>query len=179
MCHDTLSYGHLKPNRDRKGALPRTLIHVHRHWITLTISNVSNRSFDVVPIPQIPCTPMPRPSAPFRRIQPNQVQPPAGVSLELVQDLLRRHRCVNDNVHVISSTVRNKQPPVPVLAVLFDCIQDTSSSKLIHFIRLLKSFGTAQNTLAQHWVEPTDALECYALDLQIRIHRHAAKRRNT
>jgi len=99
------------------------------HWLSLFFQNVSYRGVDILPGPEMPRAPVPRPTeaAPFLGIR--EIQRPAGIGLEGVHDKFGRNVRIDPGVHMVRTHLHGEQTPVFVLADLTDRV--TSNSALI------------------------------------------------
>jgi hypothetical protein len=134
----TLSRTAALPSRDRQGAVslrrvrpsqPNRIRYEHRHRLALPLHDVSNRFANVPVSPQPARAAMPSPVPSMRRIK--DVQPPARVSLEVVQDLFRQHFRFDDDMHVVRANVRGEQHPAAMRANLPQRIEDRRSRVVV------------------------------------------------
>ena len=77
----------------------------HRHWITLLRNHISNCRRHILRLPEPPGAPMPCPPLSRGFIQPQLIEVPARIGLEVVHDPLRACFGLYYDVNVIGTHV--------------------------------------------------------------------------
>jgi hypothetical protein len=124
------------PSRDREGAVPLRPRYPNRHRLPLLLHHISNRCSNVIPIPQPPRAPMPRPSFSIR-VDPTLVQSPARIRFEVGHYPFGLCFRLNNNVNMVSPHMRRKKIPVSVRANFPYAVQHRAAIRSVQPVRIL------------------------------------------
>jgi hypothetical protein len=125
------------PSRDREGAVSLRLPHEHRHQFSLLLDNIPNCCSNSIPIPQPPCTPVPRPSLSIRFAGVDLIQSPTGIRFERVHRQFGFCLSLDNHMNVIGAHVRSQQRPVSMRANFSYRVQHGATPRSVQHVRSL------------------------------------------